>query len=67
MGGVQGIAAALRSDPKTGLFGDELEPGKDEVRVSRYGTNVYEQVNTSLFWLISKSDGVGIYCMRSHP
>jgi hypothetical protein len=46
MGGVQGIAAALRTDPKNGLFGDELEEGKDgtTIRIEHYGTNMYEQV-----------------------
>lgn len=41
MGGVQGLAAAFRSDIKTGLFDDEVKEGKFTSRQAIFGINEY--------------------------
>lgn len=51
MGGVQGVAAALRSDPKNGLFKDEMDADAQfGVRRGVFGTNIYEKPPLKTIW-----------------
>ena len=53
MGGAQGIALALRSDVKAGIYADEVSTVKEDVIGRRelvYGTNVYPQPVLKTYW-----------------
>jgi len=51
MGGVQGIAGALRTDLRRGLYGDEVSLGTYAERKKIYGENVFEKPPLKPFWL----------------
>ena len=49
MGGAQGLAAALRSDVKSGLHGDESDDGAFARRTALYGANVFAEAELASF------------------
>ena len=54
MGGAQGLAAALRSDVKGGLYLDEVEVGEYERRRALYGLNVFAAAELTSFLELCK-------------
>jgi len=50
MGGVQGLAAATRTDIRAGLFHDEVSEGDFAVRRAKFGENKFEKPPLNSIW-----------------